>query len=237
MPHKITESQAFYAVAGAGDLAVEKLRRASKFAQSKLADLRFDPTTMSKDLTGRLDNGLATVRKDVKRLPDELKHLPEEFKTWSEHARSAAEKARATVTHTYGELAERGRGVVERVRSGGMPELGRLVVAGTTESPSATTEPADDTSADSTDAATAKAATDATAKSAATTTAKTATKSTTKSTSKSTSKSTTKSTPQTTPRTTSKSAAKSAAARKSTGRSAKSASTSAAEAGTADGEG
>lgn len=122
MTNKITESTPFYAAAGAGDLAVEKLRQVSDYARAKLADLHLDPSTMSKDLTERVDSGLSTVRHDVQRLPDELKHLPEEFrsevKTWSEQARTAAEKARASVTHTYDELAERGRDVVARVRSG-----------------------------------------------------------------------------------------------------------------------
>lgn len=91
---KIRESKAFYAVAGAGDLAKEKLRQLS----SRIASTEVD----TKDVQGKVVDRLAELRGDARHLPEKVQEL----------AKISAERA----SSVYGELAERGKGVVARTR-------------------------------------------------------------------------------------------------------------------------
>lgn len=114
---KITESPAFYLVAGVGDLAVEKLRAAqAKLAgidvQAKLTEVPERFAKAQEKAQARISevpNRLAALRAEPKAVQDAAKHLPE-------RAQDLALQLTGKAVQTYAELAERGRTVVERQR-------------------------------------------------------------------------------------------------------------------------
>jgi heparin binding hemagglutinin HbhA len=97
----LTDSTPLYAVAGAGDLAVEKLRE----VPAKLAALKVEPKAVQDRVTG----SLTTVADDVRTLPDMARTLPEK-------AQSFALAQVGKANDAYEDLAERGKGVVGRIR-------------------------------------------------------------------------------------------------------------------------
>jgi hypothetical protein len=93
----------FYAVAGAGDLAVEKIRQLSKLAQERLASIDTDQS----NLTVRFQTELETRADALSRQAREL----------TERAQAAWQEAVAQANQTYGTLAGRGETLVGRIRS------------------------------------------------------------------------------------------------------------------------
>jgi hypothetical protein len=73
LPKSVTESKPVQAVAGAGDLAVEKLKEVSKAAQEKFAAMEADPTAVSnrvqlnlEESAGKLGTALRGASEDVR---------------------------------------------------------------------------------------------------------------------------------------------------------------------------
>jgi len=107
---KVTESTAFYAAAGAGDLAAEKLRQLSVF----IAEL--DLPGKLEELQDRLDklqrklSELQIDTADVQaKAQSKARELPERFT-------DLAMQITGMAVQTYGELAQRGKTVVDRRR-------------------------------------------------------------------------------------------------------------------------
>ena len=107
---KVTESTAFYAVTGAGDLAAEKLRQVPVF----IAEL---------DLPGKIDE----LQERLDKLQGRLSELRVDAMDVQAKAQSKARDLPERVTdlamqltgmavQTYGELAQRGKTVVDRRR-------------------------------------------------------------------------------------------------------------------------
>ncbi|MET9341549.1 MULTISPECIES: hypothetical protein [unclassified Nonomuraea] len=102
---KLTDSKPFYAVAGAGDYAVEKLRELPERLQ-KLESRRSDFT---KDLPER-------AREARLKAEDFAREFPEK-------ARDYADQLSARATEVYEEFATRGRKVVSKVSGEAALEL------------------------------------------------------------------------------------------------------------------
>lgn len=100
----VTESKPFYAVAGAGDLAVEKLRE----AQNRLNALKVEPA----DVRGRLQSRAGGAREGVQDLPAQAQTLAS---TITARAAGAYEELTSKANLVYDDLAKRGRTVVRRI--------------------------------------------------------------------------------------------------------------------------
>jgi hypothetical protein len=131
LPKSVTESKPVQAVAGAGDLAVEKLKEVSKAAQERFAAMEADPTAVSnrvqlnlEESAGKLGSALRGASEDVRLQWSQL----------SEKAQKALHEALEQAGHTYDALADRGKDVVIRL-SGDSHEL---------EGPAPTTAPPTD---------------------------------------------------------------------------------------------
>lgn len=93
------ERKPFYALAGAGDLAVAKLRDLQGDLQTELAKV---PTRLQK------------VPAQLSRVPAELGKVPAQVQTLPTHATAA----RAAATGLYTELATRGEKAIKQLRTG-----------------------------------------------------------------------------------------------------------------------
>jgi hypothetical protein len=89
---KITKSKPFYAAAGAGDYAVENLRRLREQLQKQMRARRGEVRETAKDLPGKARETVA-------------KSLPEQ-------AREYADTTTAKVNEFYDDLAARGRKII-----------------------------------------------------------------------------------------------------------------------------
>ncbi|WP_214325355.1 hypothetical protein [Nonomuraea sediminis] len=112
---KLTESKPFFAVAGAGDYAVEKLRE----LPNRLQELQSRRAELAKDLPGK-----------ARAYADKAEGLAREF---PEKAREYADQLTHKATEVYEEFATRGRKVVSKASGEAAHELEQI---------SETTEPA-----------------------------------------------------------------------------------------------
>lgn len=101
----VTESKPFHVVAGAGDLAVEKLRE----AQTRLGTFKVEPA----EIRERLQSGAVVAREGVQDLPAQAQTLAS---TAAARAVGVYGEVATKATEAYDELAKRGKSVVGRVR-------------------------------------------------------------------------------------------------------------------------
>lgn len=99
------ERKPFYALAGAGDLAVAKLRDLPVELQKELAKV---PVELSK-LPAQVQQGAAQVQKTVQQRFAEVQKLPTQVQT-------RATFVQAIATGLYGELATRGEKAIGQLR-------------------------------------------------------------------------------------------------------------------------
>jgi hypothetical protein len=104
----------FYAVIGAGDLAVEKIRNASNEVQVLVVEA--DPKTVPAKVQAAATARVEAVTADMKARSSEAKDFPTMAQNLFFEAMSQAIAA-------YGELAERGKELVTRARSQRETEL------------------------------------------------------------------------------------------------------------------
>jgi hypothetical protein len=100
----------FYAIAGAGDLAVEKFRALSEDVTARFA--RLDQKTLHTELTkaqAELNKRFEAIVADAKTAPAKLRELPKTAQAGFTIALGQAEE-------TYEDLAGRGKDLVERIR-------------------------------------------------------------------------------------------------------------------------
>jgi hypothetical protein len=104
----LTASTPLYAVAGAGDLVVEKLR-----------ELRVDITTDPKALRERIQTSVASARESVQTLPDRTQSLADKTQSFAkaqaERTQSFAKARAEQAKVVYEDLAARGHKLVDRV--------------------------------------------------------------------------------------------------------------------------
>jgi heparin binding hemagglutinin HbhA len=108
----LTDSTPLYAVAGAGDLAVAKLRE----VPSRFSTLKVEPKLVQDRVTGSLNS----IQGDVRAFPERARTLPEKAQAFAQvqlgKATEAYEDITGKATETYGDLAKRGKNVVGRIR-------------------------------------------------------------------------------------------------------------------------
>ncbi len=109
---KITESKPFYAITGAGDYAVEKLRELPEQIE-KLQSRRGELRETAKDLPVKAREYATTVQIKAEAVA----------KDFPEKARVYADTAVVKITEVYEELAVRGRKVVSKVSGEAAHEL------------------------------------------------------------------------------------------------------------------
>ncbi|MGH1564220.1 hypothetical protein [Mumia sp. DW29H23] len=97
---QITSPTPLYAVVGAGDIVVEKVRAS---------------VPSSEDVDGVLSD-IKGLPEQLKTVPEQLKALPEQLKVLPEKAQAAALEALKDLETTYAGLAQRGESLVGRIR-------------------------------------------------------------------------------------------------------------------------
>ena len=109
MPLKIDATRPFYAVVGAGDLAVEAARTYALDAQVRLAEVQTRLAKADIEPKALRDQARTIVISRVDELAEEAKELPTKVELY-------VNEAVAELNETYGDLAARGRDLVARVR-------------------------------------------------------------------------------------------------------------------------
>src|SRR5437868_198051 len=115
---KLTESKPSFAVAGAGDYAVEKLRELPE----QLQKLRSRRTEIAEDARGYAGKAEVAAREfpgKAREYADKADQIAREF---PERAREAAEQIAQKATEVYEEFATRGRQVITKTLEEAKPE-------------------------------------------------------------------------------------------------------------------
>ncbi|GAA2755926.1 hypothetical protein [Actinopolymorpha rutila] len=103
-----------YVLAGAGDLAVEKIREISKMASSKISSLETtDPAEVSDRMQVRIEEGADTLGVALRSATSDIR---EQAKGISGRAQSAMQAMWMSAGDAYDDLVERGEGVVSHLR-------------------------------------------------------------------------------------------------------------------------
>ncbi|MET9020744.1 hypothetical protein ABZV93_12225 [Actinopolymorpha sp. NPDC004070] len=103
-----------YVLAGAGDLAVEKIREISKMASSKISSLETtDPAEVSDRMQVRIEEGADTLGVVLRSATSDIR---EQAKGISGRAQSAMQAMWMSAGDAYDDLIERGEGVVSHLR-------------------------------------------------------------------------------------------------------------------------
>ncbi|WP_380278316.1 hypothetical protein [Kitasatospora purpeofusca] len=111
----LTDPTPLYALAGAGELAYEKLRE----VPGKVEALAADRKGAQEKATARLAEAQAKVTGTVTALPADLKVLQEKAQTFALQQVGRAVELAVKAKETYDGLAERGKVAVERGREAG----------------------------------------------------------------------------------------------------------------------
>jgi cation transport regulator ChaB len=134
VPDQIKKPTPLYAVVGAGEAVIEKIRGIDLDPDSVRGQVKDIPTKAQATATkaqAKATERFGTVVDDVKHLPDQLRALPD-------RAQAVAMQAMGQATEAYADFAKRGEIVVQRVRG--------QAVAGAAESEvKKTTKPASTT--------------------------------------------------------------------------------------------
>ncbi|MQS13484.1 hypothetical protein F7Q99_14705 [Streptomyces kaniharaensis] len=117
----LTDPTPLYALAGASDLAYEKLREVPGKVEALAADRKGAQERAGARLheaQARLAEAQAKVAETVTTLPTDLKTLQERAQDFAIQQVGRAVELAVKAKETYDELAERGKVVVERTRPG-----------------------------------------------------------------------------------------------------------------------
>lgn len=132
MAPKIDATRPFYAVVGAGDLAVNYARTAATDVQARFAKVERDPKALREQALTRFNTRVEELTGDAKdaqtkleeRAKEAQKKLEGRLSTLQADAKSLPNKvegyvndAVAEVVEAYGELAVRGQALVTRIRT------------------------------------------------------------------------------------------------------------------------
>jgi hypothetical protein len=105
----------FYAIAGAGDLAVEKFRAVSEDVTARFAKL--DQKTLQTELTKRQTELAKLVEKRFETLVADARTAPAKLRELPAVAQAGFTTVLGQAEETYEDLAGRGKDLVERIRS------------------------------------------------------------------------------------------------------------------------
>jgi hypothetical protein len=110
----LANSTALLAVVGAGDLAVEKLRSAREQIVARSAS--FDPKAFRVQAQATIRERVEALQSEAQAAPEQIRALPERAPEWPAKTQALLADFVAGAFTTYGELAGRGKNVVEWVR-------------------------------------------------------------------------------------------------------------------------
>ena len=132
----LSDPTPLYALAGVGDLAVEKLRevpeKAATLAATDRTVVQERATARLKEAQVRLTEAQAKVSETVSTLPSDFKSLQEKAQDFALQSVGRAAEFAVKAREVYDELAERGKVVVDRQRKETADEL--VGIAGKAES-------------------------------------------------------------------------------------------------------
>jgi hypothetical protein len=123
----LSDPTPLYALAGAGDLAVEKLREVPGKAQAIAADRKAAQDRAAKRLQEaqvKLTEAQTKVTETVSALPSDLHTLQEKAQGFALQQVGRAAELAVKARELYDELAERGKTVVDRQRKEAAGEIG-----------------------------------------------------------------------------------------------------------------
>ncbi|MFF3072216.1 hypothetical protein [Kitasatospora sp. NPDC057936] len=121
----LTDPTPLYALAGAGDLAYEKLREVPGKVEALAADRKGAQEMAGarlQEAQAKLAEAQAKVAETVTTLPTDFKALQERAQDFAIQQVGRAVELAVKAKETYDELAERGKVVVERTRPGSQTE-------------------------------------------------------------------------------------------------------------------
>ncbi|MCG6497167.1 hypothetical protein [Kitasatospora sp. A2-31] len=121
----LSDPTPLYALAGAGDLAYEKLREVPGKVEALAADRKGAQEKAAarlQEAQSRLVEAQAKVAGTVTTLPGDLKELQDRAQSFALQQVGRAVDLAVKAKEAYDELAERGRGVVDRGRPGSAVE-------------------------------------------------------------------------------------------------------------------
>ncbi|QMU79616.1 hypothetical protein GXW83_31820 [Streptacidiphilus sp. PB12-B1b] len=127
----LSDPTPLYALAGAGDFAVEKLREVPERAAAIAADRRAaqeKATARLQEAGARLTEAQAKVAESVSTLPTDLKSLQEKAQGLALQSVGRAAELAVKAREVYDELAERGKVVVDRQRKDTADDLAGIAV-------------------------------------------------------------------------------------------------------------
>ena len=104
----------FYAIAGAGDLAVEKFRAVSEDVTARFAKL--DQQTLQTELSKRQAEFTKLVEKRFEAIVADAKTTPAKLRELPKTAQAGFTTVLGQAEETYEDLAGRGKDLVERIR-------------------------------------------------------------------------------------------------------------------------
>ncbi|GAA5015197.1 hypothetical protein [Actinopolymorpha pittospori] len=103
-----------YVLAGAGDLAVEKIREFSRMASEKISSLEnTDPAVVSDRMQDRIEEGADSLSVVLRSATNDIRTQAEKL---SDRAQAVIQSAWMQAGDAYGDLAERGQNVVVHLR-------------------------------------------------------------------------------------------------------------------------
>ncbi|MFF7586691.1 hypothetical protein ACFZCK_04255 [Kitasatospora purpeofusca] len=126
----LTDPTPLYALAGAGDLAYEKLREVPGRVEALAADRKGTQekaTAALAEAQARLVDAQAKVSGSVTALPTDLKALQEKAQSFALQQVGRAVELAVKAKETYDELAERGKVAVDRGRGADAAGAGEAV--------------------------------------------------------------------------------------------------------------
>ena len=104
----------FYAIAGAGDLAVEKFRAISEDVTARFAKL--DQKTLQAELTKELTKAQGELTKRFEAIVADARTAPAKLRELPKTAQAGFTAVLGQAEETYEDLAGRGKELVERIR-------------------------------------------------------------------------------------------------------------------------
>jgi hypothetical protein len=105
----------FYAIAGAGDLAVEKVRAVGEDVTARFAKL--DQKNLQTELTKELTKAQAELTKRFEAIVADARTAPAKLRELPKTAQAGFTVVLGQAEETYEDLAGRGKDLVERIRS------------------------------------------------------------------------------------------------------------------------
>jgi cobalamin biosynthesis Mg chelatase CobN len=120
MTLKIDAKRPFYAVVGAGDLAVEYARTYASDVQTRIAKVDIEPKALRDQartvVVARVDELTKDAKQAQAKLEARVAELQADAKTLPGKVETLTNEAVVELTETYGDLAARGKDLVARIR-------------------------------------------------------------------------------------------------------------------------